>query len=251
MKNTSNQYGSSTVTQRAGGGRSGPTSKRQQRGSSRTKSRTARNHRRNTGAQSGVEETARDTHGEGWPVRIMKGVDRLRFKSGRGYVERLTDTTAQINVRYTARSATPCPCQDDACTGLVKIGRYGESGDGSRLCLHCGLSPKSTTFYTSRSALARHVTGARCSSTNPMNANELAVQSLGEQLCYEVSNPLYLKGFKRAGQFERVFVCPKCGERPLWPDRFLHAVDCYPRHGVQLGGSSYPKVSDDDSDDSE
>lgn len=185
------------------------------------------------------------------PVILKEGVAKLRFKSNRGYIERSSDSTAVVHVDYRARTATKCPCPDKSCTGLVKLGRYGESGDGSAVCLHCGMSGKDGSFFKCRATLHRHVRGGTCTSQQSVDPEKSAVDALGEHLCNEISNPVHVKHIRRSGKVTKVFLCPKCGERPLWMERFQHAHVCYPQHGVQISGNISPQVSDDDDMDSD
>lgn len=185
------------------------------------------------------------------PFEIKQGVERLLFRSGRGYIDRTSDTTARITVEYTVRSAVNCPCPDEACNGLVKVGRYGECGDGSRVCLHCRKAPLDGAFYNSTAALARHVGGARCRGKQIVDPERSALNELGELLCYEISNPLNAQHVRQSGEVVKMFVCPKCAARTLWSIRFRHAHHCYPRHGVNLPGTTAIEVleADDFSED--
>lgn len=114
-----------------------------------------------------------------------------------------------VHVEYTACYATQWSCTDAPCTGLVKLGGYGESRDGSPDLLHSDASREDGSLFTYRKELRRHVAGATCMRKGIADQEKSAVDGLGDHLCYEVSNPIPFKHFRRAGQVRKVFICPK------------------------------------------
>lgn len=92
---------------------------------------------------------------------LQHGLDRMNLPNGRGSIQRLSERRALVMVSYNARTSIKCPCDDVRCNRLVKVGRYGMCGDGSRTCVHCGKG-RGDTFYKGLHDLRRHVKSNRC-----------------------------------------------------------------------------------------
>lgn len=90
------------------------------------------------------------------------GCRRMTFRRGKGKAEKMTWDQTKIRITYMVTTAVSCPCEDEQCRVKIRVGRFGDLGDGRRSCAHCRSSRSGEGFFHSRSDLRRHVETAKC-----------------------------------------------------------------------------------------
>lgn len=124
----------------------------------------------------------------------LKGSSPLFFSNGRGEVTKLSPTEAQVRIRYMVRTSMKCPCENTLCMKRVRLGRYGSSGDGGRRCPHCKSEKKDGFYFSGRADFERHLKSDKCQRARGLKMTKAESEKiLGPQMCYEVSNPLFMK----------------------------------------------------------
>lgn len=85
----------------------------------------------------------------------------MSFASGRGTIERISDTTAQIKIQYIVRTSLLFPCEYSAFERAVRVGLNGNCGDGSSTCVQCEKSRRGS-YFKGLSDLRRDVQTSGC-----------------------------------------------------------------------------------------
>lgn len=126
-------------------------------------------------------------------------------------------------------TAIKCPCPDERCQEVVRVGKHGALGDGEEHCPHCG----SGGNWPGLAEFTRHLKTRYCQDRQTVKFVTQNPRSLlGPQLSYEISNVDYRVDEGGTTKFK----CPMtdCGAVVNWAGRYLHCVKCYPAHGRPL-----------------
>lgn len=193
------------------------------------------------GDEEGGEDNIEKSKAKRRKTDVAGGEERGKpmVRHGRGRESlRWSAEEAKVVIKYKVTTAVPCPCEKKDCRTMVRVGKYAALGTGSDLCVHCGTSRKDGTQFRHASDLARHVNGLACRRARGLEANRVSGhQLLGIHLRHIVNAPENLVTEESAEGVKEKFKCPQCKELRAWSKRYLHAKDCFPKHGLALPGS--------------
>lgn len=171
----------------------------------------------------------------GRQAKVLRGSDRLMFKSGRGYVTKLSAGRAEVCISYNVTTSMQCACEDASCERRIHIGRYGLSGDGKRSCPHCNFRKKDGNYFSGVAEFKNHLQTEKCKRSRDLAlCKEEAIKIMGPSLVYEVNNPFFrVTGDGGKGNI-LLFNCPTCDEEVVWKNRYQHCVLCFPKQWCLL-----------------
>lgn len=179
---------------------------------------------------------------------VQSGTKRgkIRVKHGNSREAlRWSAEKAKIVIKYGVTTGVVCPCQMKSCRQIIRVGKYAQLATGSDLCVHCGTSRKDGSNFRHASDLLRHINGMACCRARGLEPKKVNARvMLGIHLRHIVNAPENYVTEKSGNGVKERFKCPQCKELRAWSKRYIHAKDCFPKHGVPLPGNEDEAVSE-------